>query len=83
MSFAWKLYVYFYLPFIFLNIFYDYIFQSEQFCYIIIHRVYKLPFGVCSNFILKDFLLMLYFYFLTSKMLGVANPSGWLPQHLL
>ena len=34
MSFAWKLYVYFYLSFIFLNIFYDYIFQSEQFCYI-------------------------------------------------
>ena len=37
----------------------------------------------CGNFILKDFLLMLYFYFLTSKMLGVAHPFGWLPQHLL
>jgi hypothetical protein len=34
---------------------------------------------VCSNFILKDFPVMLYFYFLFfQKMLGVADPF-WIP----
>ena len=38
---SWKAYLYMIPIVIFINIFYDYLFQSEQFCYTIFHRVYR------------------------------------------
>ena len=37
---SWQFQLYMTLSFDFINIFYDYIFQSEQFCCIIFHRAY-------------------------------------------
>ena len=38
---SWKAYLYMIPIVIFINIFYDYLFQSEQFCYTIFHRAYR------------------------------------------
>ena len=60
---AWEIYLHMAAACIFINIFYDYIFQSEEFCYIIFHRAYRVLSCGVSNFSIKDFLVMLYFYF--------------------
>ena len=60
---TWEIYLHMTAACIFINIFYDYIFQSEEFCYIIFHRAYRVLSCGVGNFSIKDFLVMLYFYF--------------------
>ena len=60
---TWEIYLHMASACIFINIFYDYIFQSEEFCCIIFHRAYRVLSCGVSNFSIKDFLVMLYFYF--------------------
>ena len=44
----WHFQLYVKAVFIFIDIFYDYIFQSKQFCCIIFHRAYRSPFDGVS-----------------------------------
>lgn len=73
---AWQFYFYVAAALIFINIFCDHIFQSKQFCGIIFHRAYSFISSGGGNFILKDFFVMLYFYFpFFIKNVGYSRPE--------